>query len=820
MKDDQKPKEQLRNELRILRQRTAELEKSEPEHKQAQEALRESEGKYRTILEAIEEGYFEVDLAGNMTFFNDSLCKISGFLPGELMGMNNREYTTPQTAKRMYQLFSRIHRTGNPERIMDHEIITRDGTRRVLEMSASLMRNSSGQPIGFRGIVRDITERKQAEEALRQSEERYKTLFDRNLSCVFLHDLEGRFVDANDAALNLLGYTRAEIPFLDFYSFIGEDQLPTAFKNLEEILQTGHQKTPTQFKLKRKDGRYVWVVTEASLIYRDGSPYAVQGIARDITDQRQAEEALRKSEERYRSLFEQSRDAIYITSKKGNLVYINQSFLGLFGYTREEITDLNATNTYVNPNDRSRFQREIEEKGSVRDYELKLRKKDGTQMDCLLTATTRLTNSGSILGYQGIIRDITEQKRADQKIKEYSKNLERMVEVRTRRLNQALHDAEEARDKIHGILQSVAEGLIVTDIKNRIILMNRAAEDLLDVRFSAVVNRPIKFAIQEKTLRDRITTALHKRETGYRFDFELPGADMKHPRIMRARTSVIHGKTDEETYIVTVMHDMTDEREVDRMKTEFISTAAHELRTPLTSIRGFSEILLKRDNIKEQEKKKFLSYINRQSVNLASIITDLLDISRIESDVGFSLKKAPCNIARIINDVVPYFQEQSPKHIFELALPEGSVDVMVDKEKIGQVLGNILSNAVKYSPDGGPISLSAKLIADSGLDSDLSYRERKIQNPQCIEISVVDTGIGMTQGQVERMFDRFYRADASDAAVPGTGLGMSIVKNLVEAHGGKVWVESRVAKGTKVSFTIPIKDDGTRRNVESIRQSA
>jgi len=129
-------------------------------------------------------------------------------------------------------------------------------------------------------------------------------------------------------------------------------------------------------------------------------------------------------------------------------------------------------------------------------------------------------------------------------------------------------------------------------------------------------------------------------------------------------------------------------------------------------------------------------------------------------------------------------------------LPEESVEVMVDKEKIGQVLENILSNAVKYSPGGGPICLSAKLIADSHNDSDLKYSK-------CIEICVADTGIGMTPGQVKRIFDKFYRANASGAAVPGTGLGMSIVKNLVEAHGGKVWVESKMAKGTTVRFTIP-----------------
>jgi len=523
----------------------------------------------------------------------------------------------------------------------------------------------------------------------------------------------------------------------------------------------------------------------------------------EITERNRAEAALRESEERYRNLSEQSRDAIYITTREGKLAYINQSFLDLFGYTRENITDLNSKDTYVNPDDRSRFKKETEQKGSVRDFEVRLRKKDGSEMDCLITATVRQGDDGNILGYQGIIRDITEYKRVQEKIKEYSKNLERMVELRTRRLNQALYDAEEARDRIHGILQSVADGLIVTDINNRVILMNRAAEDLLGVDFSEVVDRPIDFAIQEKTLRDRIKTILGKKEAGYKFDFELPGEDTKHPRIMHARTSVIQGKSGEETCIVTIMHDVTDEREVDRMKTEFISTAAHELRTPLTSIRGFSEILLTRDDIKQEEKKKFLSYINKQSVNLANIITDLLDISRIESSLGFSLKEAPCNITDIIRGVVPYFQEQSPRHIFEVILPEESVEVMVDKEKIRQVLENILSNAVKYSPGGGPICLSAKLIADSHNDSDLKYPISKIQNPKCIEISVADTGIGMTPGQVKRIFDKFYRADASGAAVPGTGLGMSIVKNLVEAHGGKVWVESKLAKGTTVRFTIP-----------------
>jgi PAS domain S-box-containing protein len=369
--------------------------------------------------------------------------------------------------------------------------------------------------------------------------------------------------------------------------------------------------------------------------------------------------------------------------------------------------------------------------------------------------------------------------------------LQRDIEERTRReaekkLQESLADTEQARDSIDGILKSVADGLIVTDTYNRVVLMNRAAEDLLGVRFSEVIDRPIDFAIKEKTLREKVRETLEKKTTGYHFDFELPGDDPKHPKIMRARTSVIFDRESNETGIVTIIHDVTYEREVDRMKTEFISTAAHELRTPLTSIQGFSEILLMREDLSPDEKKKFLTYINKQSVGLAKIINDLLDISRIESGRGFSLNKVLCDAGEAIKQIIPYFQEQYKKHRFEIILPKESLDLFCDKEKMGQVLKNLLSNAAKYSPEGSLIRVTGEISEDH------------------YQITVEDQGLGMTPGQVENIFDKFYRVDPSNTAIEGTGLGMTIVKHIVEAHGGEVWVESELGKGTTVRFTIPI----------------
>jgi len=325
----------------------------------------------------------------------------------------------------------------------------------------------------------------------------------------------------------------------------------------------------------------------------------------------------------------------------------------------------------------------------------------------------------------------------------------------------------------------------VTDIYNRVVLMNRAAENLLGVRFSEALVRPIDFAIKEKMLREKVRETLDKKTTGYQFDFELPTDVPDHPRIMQARTSVIHDKEGKETGIVTIIHDVTHEREVDRMKTEFISTAAHELRTPLTSIQGFSEILLMREDLKAEEKKKYLGYINKQSVGLARIINDLLDISRIESGGGFSLNKVLCNAGEAIKQIIPYFQEQYQKHRFEMILPKESLDLFCDKEKMGQVLKNLLSNAAKYSPEGSLIRVTGETSGDH------------------YQMTVEDQGLGMTPVQVENIFDKFYRVDSSNAAIEGTGLGMTIVKYIVDAHGGKVWVESELGKGTVVTFTIP-----------------
>ncbi len=409
-----------------------------------------------------------------------------------------------------------------------------------------------------------------------------------------------------------------------------------------------------------------------------------------------------------------------------------------------------------------------------------------------LTRTTRLMAGGDMSARADIrggddigVLGMTFNKMAE-KLQRQTDSLERMVEERTEKLKIALNDSQDARDKIDGIIKSIADGLIVTDSQNKIVLMNRAAEELLGVRLSSAIGISLDFAVKDKSLQEKLIYTFDKKMTGYEFDFEHPGEDPKNPRIMRARTSLLGEPDGTKVGTVLVIQDVTHEREIDRMKTEFLITAAHELRTPLTSIQGFSEILMTRDKINIDERKKYLGYINKQSIALGKIVTDLLDVSRIESRNGMTIRKTKSDIREVIKEVVFFFEEQKIKNKLKIEIPQKPLELSFDPEKIDRVLKNLISNAVKYSPGGGEIRIA------------LTAKENACQ------ISIEDQGIGMTSEQVTKIFDKFYRADTSDSAPDGTGLGMTIAKHLVESHGGTINVESESKKSTKVTITLPL----------------
>jgi len=263
------------------------------ERKRMEEALRESEKKYRTILETMEDGYFEVDLRGNLTFFNEALCRIHGRSPDEMISLDNRQFTSPETAKRIYAIFNKVYRTGIPATIVDYEIMRKDGSMAMIEESASLLRNAAGEPIGFYGVSRDRTEQKRAEEALRQSEEKYRTILEDIEEGYYEVDLAGNFTFFNDSLCKIQGYTRDELMGMNNREYMDKETVKRVYKIFNTVFRTGKGAKIHDWHIIRKDGSKRAVEASVSLIRdAEGKKTGFRGVIRDITERKRAEEEL------------------------------------------------------------------------------------------------------------------------------------------------------------------------------------------------------------------------------------------------------------------------------------------------------------------------------------------------------------------------------------------------------------------------------------------------------------------------------------------------------------------------------------------------
>jgi PAS domain S-box-containing protein len=283
---------------RPFRKGSKELKKRVKNREKRAAVPRVTRERYLDILHGIEEGYYEVDFAGNMTFFNDSMCRIVGYPRDELLGMNNRRYMSQDTAKKVYQTFNEVYRTGKPKKAFEWELIRKDGTKSFVEVSVSLRVDAKGAPKGFYGIARDISERKQAEQALQASEEKYRSILQSIEEGYYEVDLAGNFTFFNDFLVKSLGYTREELVGLNNRMYMSPEASKLVFETFNDVYRTGKPKTAFGWELINKDGTTRFVDLSVSLMRNEkGEPKGFYGLARDITERKKAEEQLRNHEQ-------------------------------------------------------------------------------------------------------------------------------------------------------------------------------------------------------------------------------------------------------------------------------------------------------------------------------------------------------------------------------------------------------------------------------------------------------------------------------------------------------------------------------------------
>lgn len=480
--------------------------------------------------------------------------------------------------------------------------------------------------------------------------------------------------------------------------------------------------------------------------------------ARDNVEARQeAETQLRANENKIRSILESASDGIMTLTSNGVVASANRAAGQVFGLPSEQLVGLwfgellckdlrtalaNGVPGVIGMADSS---------GVISSIAVRL---TGTEVPIEMSLSPMDTDGEEM--FTAVVRDVTEKQEAQEALRAHSQQLD-------------------------SILSLSGDGFVAFDALGKVGYANPAFNRLLGIRSGdADVNTIGGLGLRLIHQSDGWNFTLDQLEDGNIYQINLIKPS---PKIAEISARTMRDEEGRPLGRVMYFRDVTHQAEVDRMKSEFLSTAAHELRTPLASVYGFSELLMSMDYDKET-RDDLLGTIHKQASRLTKLIDELLDLARIEARAGKDFDITKGDLVQFVNDMCTGFVTPGDDRKLEYDLPDSVPSVAFDDDKLAQALNNIISNAFKYSPDGGRVVLS--MMVEDGR----------------VGISVKDEGMGMSQEAVARIFDRFYRADPS-CNIPGTGLGMSVVKEIMDLHGGEVEIRSQLNEGTCAILWIP-----------------
>jgi PAS domain S-box-containing protein len=401
------------------------------ERKEAEEALKQSEEKYRSVLENMEEAYSEVDLAGNFTFFNSALCTHLGYSREELLGMNYKVYTTPENVDKVFKAYNQVYRTGEPIKLFAIDENKKDGTKMTAEISVSPLKGEMGKTIGFRQVSRDITERVRMESALRQSEEKYRTILNTIEESYYEVDLAGNFTFFNETLKNRLSYSAEEMIGMNYREYTPPEMVDKVFQAYNHVFQTGQAISLFSMEEVRKNGTRVSIENSILPIYNEkGEITGFRGIGRDVTIRLLMEEALRRSEERYRTMMDEMHDDYFEVDLAGNFTFVNDALCRSVGYTTEELTGKNYVVTNADDADRiyKAFHQIFLTGQPIKAFNHGFVRKDGSHGIGELSAFPIKNDKGDIIGFKGVSHDITERKQMEEALSQSEKRYRTILE--------------------------------------------------------------------------------------------------------------------------------------------------------------------------------------------------------------------------------------------------------------------------------------------------------------------------------------------------------------------------------------------------------
>ncbi|MDD2758372.1 MAG: PAS domain S-box protein [Patescibacteria group bacterium] len=594
----------------------------------------------------------------------------------------------------------------------------------------------------------------------------FRALFEHSPDAIFLGHLEGKFIACNRAAYKTLGYTKGELLGKSVREIIFKEDARSVFpKIVKDLLKKGS--VTSEGRIVRKDKTVFPVEAYFRLVYQEGKPM-VFAIVRDISHHKEIEEQISAEREKAENYLKMVGAMIVVLDKQGRIILINQKGNEILGYNNGELLGKDWFTTCLPAENREEVKKIFGDciHGKlkfVEYYENSIVAKNGEKKFLSWHNSILKDKGGKIIGILSSGEDITEREKTE----------EELSRVRT------LYTS---------IVESSNDGVVIL-CENRVKFFNKQMFDMVGYTEVEAYNKPFINFIDDKYKKmvlERYKARLAGKKVNPRYEIELLRKnDKSFPVEINASLISFEGKP----AVLSIIRDITQAKEIDKMKTEFVSVASHQLRTPLTGIKWFCELLLgEKAGVLSDKQKDYIEQIATGNARMVALVDDLLDVSHIEAGEKYNVVLKKEDISAIVTEVVKEQMVLAQNKKIKIEFLNGGLKKVVaraDKSKISQVFINLINNAVKYTKFGGKIIIGCEITKEGA-----TY-------------FVKDNGAGIPARQLNRLFDRFFRGENVMSTEGGTGLGLYIAKYIVDKHKGRIWCETKENKGSTFYVFLP-----------------
>ena len=754
------------------------------------------------LIDALPEPAFVKDAAGRFLLLNQAAADLLGVPnPAAAIGMTDGDFFPKQQAGLFAAEERQVIEGGQPLINRLQLVPGRDGTTRCLLMTKAPVRDAVGRIVGIVGTAKDATaEQTTAQSMLQTAEERYRHLIERMpvIAYTKLPGLRGEFTYTSPQFETILGFSPAEWTTLrgSQLDYLHPEDRGRVLAAVRAAAASGVFQC--EFRLPTRDGRWLWFRNDAVLV-RDaaGQPAYWQGVLTDITERQMAVEALRKGEARFRAVWESSADALAVCDPTGIILAVNPAYSELYGYSADEVVARHFAMLFPGAEEEmtTAYQQLFTGSAPSTCYETRLRRKDGTERFIEVTLSF-VEQDGMRTATISTGRDITERKRIEAELREAEArfrtffeeipgltyiyvyggdgaDLERDVLIRSHQFELLTGYPNTVWEKDH----TFPEALIHPDDREGIRAYDAQVEAtgepyLAEYRIVTRDQRVVWVEEQARLIRDM--------DGRWRYWVGIV-TDVSARKAAEAATLEALARLEASNAELEASN-----RELERQnnaKSDFVSVISHEFRTPLTSIQGFSELIADEAD-SATDVRAFARTINQNALRLGRLVQDVLDLDRMTAG-PIPLTMAAIDVNDLVTVTLAAFGSPA-NHRLVISLDPAAPVITGDPDRLTQVVTNVVGNAIKYSPNGGSITVTTASRGDG------------------VELTIADEGLGIPAEYREVIFAPYERISRPDHPhIEGTGLGLPISRNIVARHGGRIWVEPNEPTGSVFHILLP-----------------